>query len=187
MRLRSHLSRYFLVVLIFIFPAVAFAQYYNLGQDPASLKWRQIVMPHVRLIYPANFERKALQMVPAASRLYTSVPKSLSYSPARVPLIIHNYNVTPNAMTIWAPKRIELFTSPPQDMYAEDWMTQLMTHEYRHVVQMDRNNQGFTRILSWFLGEQAAIAVNGLFVPSWFMEGDAVCTETALGPSGRGR
>ena len=187
MRLVGHLSRNLLFVLVLIFPVLAFSQYYNLGQDPASLKWRQIVMPHFRLIYPESFESKALQMIPAASRLYTSVPKSLSYKPARVPVIIHNYNVTPNALTIWAPKRIEMYTSPPQDMYAEDWMTQLLVHEYRHVVQMDRNNQGFTRILSYFLGEQAAVAVNGLFVPSWFMEGDAVCTETALGLSGRGR
>lgn len=187
MRLRSHLSKHFFFVLVSIFPVVAFSQYYNLGQDPASLKWRQIVTPHLRLVYPENFERKALQMIPVASRLYTSVPKSLAYSPSRVPVIIHNYNVTPNAITIWAPKRIEAYTSPPQDMYAEDWMTQLLVHEYRHVVQMDRNNQGFTRILSWFLGEQAAVAINGLFVPSWFMEGDAVCTETALGPAGRGR
>lgn len=187
MRLQCLLTRYFFFVILFLFPALAFAQYYNLGQDPGSLKWRQIVMPHVRLIYPESFEQKALQMIPVASRLNTSVTRSLSYTPARVPVIIHNYNVTPNALTIWAPKRIEMYTSPPQDMYAEDWMTQLLVHEYRHVVQMDRNNQGFTKILSYLLGEQAAVAVNGLFVPSWFMEGDAVCTETALSKSGRGR
>ena len=159
MRLQCLLTRYFFFVILFLFPALAFAQYYNLGQDPGSLKWRQIVMPHVRLIYPESFEQKALQMIPVASRLNTSVTRSLSYTPARVPVIIHNYNVTPNALTIWAPKRIEMYTSPPQDMYAEDWMTQLLVHEYRHVVQMDRNNQGFTKILSYLLGEQAAVAV----------------------------
>jgi hypothetical protein len=52
---------------------------------------------------------------------------------------------------------------------------------------MDMLNKGFTRGLSWLFGEQATAIVSGLFVPMWFMEGDAVCTETAISHSGRGR
>jgi len=179
--------RFFCFIAVIFFPVWLFGQYYNLGQDPASLKWRQISTPNFRLIYPENFEQKALKLTPIADSVYFHASKSLGYKPKRVPVILHNYNITPNAVTIWAPKRIELFTCPPQDMDAQDWLTQLMVHEYRHAVQIDRTNQGFTRVLSWLLGEQAATGINGLFVPSWFMEGDAVCAETALGPAGRGR
>lgn len=180
--------RYFILILIFFgFYSVLHAQYYNLGQDPASLKWRQIITPHFRLIYPETFEGKARRMMSGSDSIYVAVSKTLAYRPARLPVIIHNYNTTPNAVTVWAPGRIEMYTNPGQDTYAEDWMTQLMTHEYRHVVQIDRTNQGFTKVLSYLAGEQAAAAVNGLFVPTWFMEGDAVCTETALSQSGRGR
>jgi len=186
MRLNDFLRLIFLVVLSW-FPILLFGQYYNLGQDPASLKWRQITTPHFRIIYPENFELQAQKMVPAADFIYNQDTKTLVYKPGRVPFVIHNYTITPNAVTIWAPKRVELFTCPPQDIYAQDWITQLMIHEYRHVIQIDRTNQGFTRFLSWLTGEQAAAGVNGLFVPSWFMEGDAVCTETALSRSGRGR
>jgi len=176
---------YFLVFSLS--PILLFGQYYNLGQDPASLKWRQIRTPHFRIIYPENFEQKALKMLPTLDMITARGARTLDFKPDRLPLIVNNYNITSNAVTVWAPKRIELYSCPPQDSYAQDWMDQLMIHEYRHVVQFDRANQGFTRVLSWLTGEQAATMVTGLYVPSWFMEGDAVCTETALSHSGRGR
>ena len=177
----------FSFLLLSLFPLLLYGQYYNLGQDPASLKWRLIQTPHFRLIYPENFEQKALGMIPSLDFVNNRGNKTLNYEPKRVPFILHNYNITANALTIWAPSRVELYTCPPQDLYAQKWLDQLMIHEYRHVVQIDRTNQGFTKILSWFTGEQAATMINGAFVPSWFMEGDAVCTETALSQSGRGR
>jgi len=177
----------FILSLSALFPMLINAQYYNLGQDPSSLKWRQIKTPDFRIIYPENFELRAQKMPHILDFVYTNGTKTLAFKPKPVPFIIHNYNTDPNAVTVWAPKRIELFTSPPQDIYAQDWINQLVIHEYRHVVQIDRTNQGFTKVLSWFMGEQAAAGINGLFVPSWFMEGDAVCAETALSKSGRGR
>ncbi|HEY8402418.1 MAG TPA: hypothetical protein VIK89_14215 [Cytophagaceae bacterium] len=89
-------------------------------------------------------------------------------------------------MVIWAPKRSEFFTMPPQDNYAQEWLEQLAIHEFRHIVQMDKLNQGITKILGVVLGEQAVGAVSAL-LPGWFYEGDAVATETALSHSGRGR
>jgi hypothetical protein len=177
----------FVLSLSALFPMLLTAQYYNLGQDPASLKWRQIKTPDFRIIYPETFELRAQKMPRILNFIYANGTKTLDFKPKPVPFIIHNYNTEPNAVTVWAPKRIELFTCPPQDMYAQDWINQLVIHEYRHVVQLDRTNQGFTKVLSWLMGEQAAASINGLFVPSWFMEGDAVCTETVLSKSGRGR
>ena len=183
----KHRFRPFGFIVLILFPAILFGQYFNLGQDPASLKWRQIETDHFRLIYPENFEHKAQKMMPALNFANANATKTLAYAPKQVPFVIHNYNTISNAVTAWAPKRVEIFTTPPQDTYAQDWLNQLVLHEYRHVVQIDRTNQGFTKVLSWFTGEQAATMINGLFVPSWFMEGDAVCTETALSRSGRGR
>jgi len=144
-------------------------------------------MPHFCLIYPENFELKAQEMIPTLDFAYENTTKTLMYKPKPVPIILHNYNTESNAITAWAPKRIDMFTCPPQDSYAQEWLSQLILHEYRHVIQIDRTNQGFTKVLSWLTGEQGTAAVNGLFVPSWFMEGDAVCAETALSRSGRGR
>jgi len=184
---KVHSTLLFCLLLLFLYPSFLFGQYYDLGQDPASVKWRQIRTPQFQIIYPDAFETQAQKMVTTLEYMYSNGTKTLAYKPQRIPLIVHSSNIVPNAITAWAPKRIELFPCPPQDSYAESWMNQLIVHEYRHVAQFDRANQGFTKVLSWFIGQQAASVVNGAFVPTWFMEGDAVCSETALSQSGRGR
>ena len=63
----------------------------------------------------------------------------------------------------------------------------MCVHEFRHVVQLDKVNQGLTKDLYYLFGEIFPIAVVGVYVPMWFMEGDAVCFETAVGHLGRGR
>lgn len=184
---KNELYRLLFLSLSLLPPSLLFGQYYNLGQDPATLKWRQINTRHFRIVYPEEFESKAQKMMPAADFMYLIGTNSLGFKPAKIPVILHTYNITSNAVTGWAPKRVEMYTNTPQDSYAQNWLDQLMLHEYRHVIQIDRTNQGFTKALSWLLGEQAATGINGLFVPSWYMEGDAVCSETAFSKSGRGR
>ena len=82
---------------------------------------------------------------------------------------------------------MEFFTTPPQDIYPQDWTDQLIIHEFRHAVQYSAVNKGFSKGLSWILGEFGTLGIYGLFIPMWFVEGDATVTETALHHTGRGR
>jgi hypothetical protein len=91
-----------------------------------------------------------------------------------------------NGYVTWAPLRMELVATPPQDSYAEDWISQLSLHEYRHAVQISQLDQGFTGALSVLSGEIGPGGISSL-VPSWFYEGDAVANETWNSQSGRGR
>src|SRR6185436_13595979 len=68
-----------------------------------------------------------------------------------------------------------------------DWLNQLVTHEYRHIAQFDRANTGFNRALYYLFGPATLSAMSIVSVPKWFWEGDAVATETAFTHSGRGR
>ena len=113
--------------------------------------------------------------------------QTLSRQPKKAPIVLHDQTIIPNAFTIWAPKRMEFYTCPSQTTYPQDWLKQLAIHEYRHFVQMDKLNQGFTKWMSYLLGEQGTGITLGLYMPTWFMEGDAVSAETALSNSGRGR
>jgi len=176
-----------ILVLWLCLPLFSSAQYYNLGQDPASIRWRQIKTGNFRVIYPSSYEKQAQDLTSLLEYVREHGTTTLAHKPRRVPVIIHNRDIIPNAFSVWAPRRIELYTCPPQNSYAQYWNEQLAIHEYRHIVQMDMLNKGFTRGLSWLFGEQATAIVSGLFVPMWFMEGDAVCTETAISHSGRGR
>jgi hypothetical protein len=161
-------------------------QFYESGQDPASIRWMQIKTNNFQIIFPSTFDSVANKLANNLEYLYSHVAKSLNHKPKKISVILHSHSATSNGFVTWAPKRMELFTTPSQNTYGEDWIDQLAIHELRHVVQIDKLNQGFTKIISIIFGEQATGMVAGL-IPRWFYEGDAVFTETALTNSGRGR
>ncbi|MFN2394882.1 MAG: hypothetical protein ABR597_04250 [Bacteroidales bacterium] len=165
----------------------SFAQFYSAGQDPASIRWKQINTENFQVIFPENYEEQAKYIADILEYSYEYGTQSLEHKPRRVSVIVHNQTVISNGFVSWAPRRIELYTNPPNNNDTHDWMERLVLHEFRHVVQIDKLNQGLTRVLGYILGEQAVGAVLGLFVPLWFLEGDAVASETALTNSGRGR
>lgn len=174
-------------ILLFLFISIfsIYSQFYDLGQDPFLKKWQQINTPNYQIIFPEKFEDQAQRLANILDYSYSYVAASLHHKPHKISVIIHNKTFYSNGSVIWAPKRMEIFTTPPQDIYPTEWLEQLAIHESRHVVQIDKMNEGITHILSIIFGEQALGAVLGL-VPRWFFEGDAVVTETALSKSGRG-
>ena len=191
MTVRVRSVNYLLIVIIPFFllgltPGVK-AQYFSLGTDPGSVKWKLIKTPHYKLIYPVTFENRAQYIANGLEYVYSPEGKTLNSHAPKTPLILHNQTTTPNAVTPYAPKRVEFFTVPPQDVYTQDWIDQLILHEFRHVNQYAAVNQGFTKAMYYLFGEQAVPAMIGIFVPFWFIEGDATAAETALSDAGRGR
>ena len=163
------------------------SQYYSTGQDPASLHWRQIKTEKYQLIYPSAFEKKAQYLANIFDLVSKYETNTLKSKVPRIPVTLHIQSVTSNGVTVWAPKRIELYPCLPQQTYSEEWLEQLAIHEYRHAVQISKMNQGFTKALSFIFGQQAIGGILGLYIPAWFLEGDATVTETAFSKAGRGR
>lgn len=178
--------RIYLVLYLLMLSFGAHAQFYNTGSAPYNVKWRTIKTEHFQLIYPATTETLAQKYASTLDQLYPYTSHSLNHKPSKVDVILYNQSVLSNAYVVWAPKRMELVSTPPQRQYAHDWLEQLALHEYRHVVQVDKLNQGFTKGLSYLTGQMGVGAMMA-FIPLWYLEGDAVVTETALTKSGRGR
>lgn len=181
------LLKYLLLLLFSLHFGSVYSQLFQTGEDPASLKWQQINTEKFQLIFPEGFEKQAQYFANAFDQAYKLVPQSLKTTPRKISILIHNQSVISNGMTPWAPARIEAYATPPQSTYAENWFNQLAIHELRHVVQIEKMNTGLTKVLGVVFGQQAAAAVFGTYLPWWFIEGDAVVTETALSHSGRGR
>ncbi len=172
---------------LFIFSVVHLnAQFYSMGQDPGCLKWEQIRSENFRIIFPEDFKCEANRMVHILESYYEPNSTCLQHRPKPVPVILHNHSVLSNGFVAWAPKRMEVVTTPSATSYSQDYLEQLALHEFRHVIQIDKLNQGFTRGLSYIFGEAGSGAVAG-FLPLWFLEGDATDAETRLSYSGRGR
>ena len=179
--------RVIFLLILFGLTCTVSGQYYSTGQDPASIRWSRIKTDSFEIIFPRSFESNAQSLARILNLTTKFETKSLQTKVPRMPFIIHSHSTISNGMTIWAPKRVELYSCPPQDIYAEEWLEQLALHEYRHAVQTSMMNHGFTKALYYIFGEQATGAVLGLYLPQWFLEGDATVTETALSNSGRGR
>ena len=162
------------------------AQFYESGTEPASVRWQQIQTEHFRIIFPKDGALDGQRAANVLEYIYQAEGKTLNHHPAKIPVVLHNRIAFSNGFVSWAPKRSEWFLTPPQDNYAQDWLNQLAIHEYRHVVQTDKLNQGLTKVMGFAVGQQAVGAVAGM-LPPWFLEGDAVATETALTNAGRGR
>ena len=177
----------FLIIVFFSFFSFAKAQYFQTGQDPSLIKWKQINTNNFQVIYPEEFEKQAQRVSFVLEKAYEYGSKTLNFHPRRVSVILHTRTVNSNGLLAWAPKRIELFTTPHQQIYAQDWIEQLALHEFRHLVQMDKIQSELPLLVKAILGEQATAIVTGAYLPLWFLEGDAVVTETALSKNGRGR
>jgi len=178
-----------LLFITWCFTLVVKAQYYDSGTEPFFTHWKQIKTPYFQIIFPEEYEDKAQVFAAKMAYAYDYVAQSMDSKPRKLSVIIHTQTANSNGQVAWAPRRMELWTVPSQSAfnYSQEWMEQLIIHETRHFVQENKMNQGLTKVLKIILGEQAEMVPLGLMVPEWFMEGDAVVTETALSQSGRGR
>lgn len=169
--------------------SVANAQFYSTGADPLSLRWSRLNRPYWSIDADTSVCQWAalvdanLQSV--APLLYTDFPTNIRRRPVNV--VIHSAAAYSNGLVSWAPKRLEAYA---YDTGADDcvpWVTHLMTHEYRHVLQTQTTISGFSRALYVIFGQQSVGLIAGLFVPKWALEGDAVWAETQYTAGGRGR
>jgi hypothetical protein len=177
-----------LLLLIFIYPCLLVkAQYFQTGQDPASIRWRQIHTRNFQLIYPDYYEEQARKLAGDLDAVFPYGSFTLKHNPRKIPVVLHTQTVESNGLVAWAPKRAEFYTIPHQAIFPQDWLHQLALHEFRHIVQVDKIHSNLPRPVKWLLGEQGTGVAFGLFLPWWFIEGDAVVTETSLSNYGRGR
>ena len=177
----------FIIFLFLSFPTNIVAQYYVIGQDPASTVWKQINSPDFKIIFPSGYENKAQEYINLLELSHTSISLPYLKENKNFQIVLHNQTVISNAMVSPTPMHADFFEMPDQSTYAQTWAKQLTLHEYRHVVQMQKLNQGTTKVLYYMFGDQAIGGIMGIFLPFWFIEGDAVFSETIFSESGRGR
>lgn len=163
------------------------AQFLDYGTDPAHFHWRIARLPHYNLIYPAGNDSMAHRYATYLENVYPHLQKTMGKGmQTRFPVVLHTANMQSNGLVSWAPRRMELITTPSFDLDGVAWDRHLVLHESRHTIQTSKVMRGWTKALYYLIGEQAQ-GIASLFLPRWFFEGDAVGTETAMSCGGRGR
>lgn len=163
------------------------AQFYLTGQDAAAIKWKQIKTQNFKIIFPENYFDKALEYANYLEFSQSAVNDNYKAKTRKFKIVLHTGTTTSNAMVSPTPFHADFFEMPEQNTYSQKWSKQLTLHEYRHGIQMMKMRQGFTGALYYLIGDQATAIMMGAFLPFWFIEGDAVYSETQYSNSGRGR
>ncbi len=177
----------FLILLSFIGYTVT-AQFYVVGQDPASIKWKQITTPNFNLIFPESYLNNARLYANTLELTHKTTLKPYLTKPQKpFTIVLHTKSTWSNAMVFPAPLHGDFFETPEQTTYPQIWQYQLSLHEYRHYAQMRKMYQGTGKAFSYIFGQAGPMALFGVFIPMWFVEGDAVYNETIHSKSGRGR
>jgi hypothetical protein len=177
----------YLFCIFFCCAIGAHAQYYNTGTESGSVKWREIKTDRFTIIYPRDIDSIAQRYAWLFEHSHQAVADPLQARLKHTPVVLHPYNIYSNGVVVWAPRRMELFTTPPTSFYPQMWDKQLVLHETRHVAQMNKMNTHVFKVLHYLIGEQSESIAAGVFFYAWFMEGDATLSETAASRTGRGR
>ena len=145
---------------IFLSVQAGMSQYYLIGTEPSSVKWSQIKTPNFKVIYPRIWEREGQYVANGLEYVYQPGSRTMYQSTPKTPVILHNQTTVPTFSNIYSAKKDGvLYNTPPQDMYPQDWVDQLIIHEFRHAVQYSAVNCGFTKGLYYILGEQGVFGI----------------------------
>lgn len=164
------------------------AQYFG-GNAPLT-KWRSINTDTVRIIFPAGLEQEATRAANVIGYIAKNRTATVGPKVRKLKLVFQNRTLIPNGYVGLMPFRSEFFVTPPQDLQmlgSLSWLDVLAVHEYRHALQFSNHKRGINNLLYFLQGETGWAIGEALLFPPWYYEGDAVTTETALTPAGRGR
>ncbi|MES0326917.1 MAG: hypothetical protein ABUK13_01890 [Gammaproteobacteria bacterium] len=170
--------RCILLLLLCLLSSNIFAGY----SHDSRLNWYSIHSPHFHLHYHDGLEEMARETLSLAEQIHTRLSKQLNWTPEEpVNLVLTDEYDSSNGMATPFPSNwIMLFVSPPDDLIGlEDhagWMELLLTHEYTHILHLDKVRFG-PKFLRSIFGRNFLLFPN-TFQPRWMIEGYATYIET---------
>ncbi len=181
-----HMKRYFNITLILIFLLMPLS-ITRAQQNPSGIDWKEIDTGTYRIVFPPEIEPLGQYVANLMVHYEKYNYKSMITRPRKIPIVLINQYSQANGFVSTAPFYSHWFTTP-SSFDSIEWFKGLAVHEGRHMAQInklkDGAGKGAWRVLAGPLG---TAAFQFLYVPTWFMEGDAVTMETALTRGGRGR
>lgn len=147
--------------------------------DPA-FTWQTLHTKHFAIHFHDGEEALARQVALLAEQVHARLTPWFGWSPQTpTDVVLVDQTDFGNGMAMaWPSNRMVLYATPPTDGIADfgPWMETLITHEYAHILHVDKVRGGpqaarkaFGRFLLLF---------PGAFQPRWMLEGLAVYHET---------
>ncbi|MBK6635355.1 MAG: hypothetical protein IPG38_14540 [Chitinophagaceae bacterium] len=162
--------------LFFIFSLAVLsltAQSFGGNPAPASVTWKQINTDRVRVIFPEGLDSQANRIANVTKLLGEITAKTIGGRQDKWNIILQNQTTIPNAYVRLAPVMSEFYMTPGQNSFSNGslrWDDNLAIHENRHMQQFSNFNKGFTKVFSFFLGQEGQLLANGITVPDYFLK-----------------
>jgi len=160
------------------------------GDNPVSIHWKYIDTKAVKVIYPEGNEAEATRVANIINYIYDSAAVTVGEKRKHIDLLLQTNQVISNGYVALAPYRSEFYATGIQNfnwLGSVNWLDGLAFHEYRHALQFANSRRGLTKVLSIVGGQQYWALAALVSIPNWYLEGDAVQTETMFSGAGRGR
>jgi hypothetical protein len=160
------------------------------GNNPVDIKWKYFDTKAVKVIFPESNLPEATRVANIINHIYDSAAITVGEKRKHLDLLIQTNQVISNGYVGLAPYRSEFYATGIQDfnwLGSPNWLDGLAFHEYRHALQFANGRRGLTKAGYVIGGETFWMLLQLFSVPNWYLEGDAVQTETLFSGAGRGR
>src|SRR5690606_33047856 len=142
------------IIILTLYSALSNAQVFDNSQSHFNIKWKQINTGDFRLIFPDEFTQEAPKLATQLGHFLHIVSQDFERSTRKMTFIIQTNYLQPNGFVMLAPRKSELYSTPPNVADNQQWLPSLALHEGRHVVQFDN----LTGKLSGAFFQQLALA-----------------------------
>ena len=156
--------------------------------DP-RLRFREVRTPHFVIYFHQGEEPLARRLASLVESVRDSVATSLGGSaPLLTHVVLADQSEQANGWATPLPRDIVfLHAAVPSGAdnigRTDDWLRLVFTHEYTHIVHLDRS-RGWARLVRGIFG-RSALAYPNLSLPAWQIEGIATWNESAIVGEGR--
>jgi hypothetical protein len=156
--------------------------------DPA-LRFRTRSTAHFRIYYHQGLDRLADRLTVIAEDVWSSVGNAFGMTAPRLThVILCDQTELANGWATPIPYNTIFVTAaapPGWDFIGrtDDWLRLVFTHEFTHIVHLDRS-EGWARVFRGIFG-RTPVAFPNLWLPPWMIEGLATWEESALTTGGR--
>jgi hypothetical protein len=156
--------------------------------DPL-LRFRVLTTPHFSIYFHQQEEQTARRLAAIAEDTWRTLHQPLRNAlTARTHVVLVDQTELANGSASPIPFDTIVVTATwPSGSESigltDDWLRLVFTHEYTHILHLDRS-AGWSRVVRTVFG-RAPLAFPNLFLPIWQVEGLAVYEESQLGDQGR--
>ncbi len=153
----------------------------NLMAFNPRLNWHTLTTPHFKVHFPKENKDTAYLVADIAEKVHQHVSNILDWKPKRlVDIVVTDHTDFANGYATPLPyNKMVIFIQPVKagEMDFKHWLELLITHEYAHILHLDKSKSVPLKLRNIF--GRMPLAFPNTNQPSWLIEGVATYLETS--------